>query len=64
MTEKAEVQTKQEDQVKTDDQAKQTKGRQAKADDGHLVAMRRDGDTIKVHPTCVADHMRLGWTEA
>jgi len=64
MTEKTEDQAKTEEQAKTEDQAKQTKGRQAKADDSHLIAMRRDGETIKVHPTCVADHKRLGWTEA
>lgn len=36
----------------------------AKADDSHLIAMRKDGDTIKVHSSCVADHKRLGWVEA
>ena len=36
----------------------------AKADDSHLVAMTKGGDTIKAHPSCVADHKRLGWVEA
>lgn len=36
----------------------------AKADDSHLISMTKDGDTLKVHPSCVADHKRLGWVEA
>jgi hypothetical protein len=27
----------------------------------NLVRMAKDGATIDVHPTCVADHQRLGW---
>ena len=27
----------------------------------NLVAMTKDGATIGVHETCVADHQRLGW---
>lgn len=63
MTDKADDQAKQ-------DEAKAARGRQpkqddqAKQDDSHLVAMSLDGDTIKVHPSCVADHKRLGWVEA
>lgn len=53
-----------EDQAKQDEQAKAARGRQPKQDDGHLIAMRKDGETIKVHPSCVADHKRLGWVEA
>lgn len=63
MTEKTEDQAKQ-DEAKTP-RGRQPKGEdQAKQDGGHLIAMRKDGDTIKVHPSCVADHKRLGWVEA
>ena len=51
------------EQIKDDEQPK-GKARQAKPDESLLVAMRKDGDTIKVHPSCVADHKRLGWVEA
>ena len=27
----------------------------------NIVAMTKDGATIGVHETCVADHQRLGW---
>lgn len=61
MSEKAEDQAKQ-------DEAKTTRGRQPKQEDqakqDHLIAMIKDGATIKVHPSCVADHKRLGWAEA
>lgn len=36
----------------------------AKADDSHLIAVTKGGETIKVHPSCMADHKRLGWVEA
>ena len=26
-----------------------------------LVRMAKDGTTLEVHPSCVADHQRLGW---
>ncbi len=26
-----------------------------------LTSMFKDGATIEVHPTCVADHQKLGW---
>lgn len=29
-----------------------------------LVRMAKDGATIDVHPSCVADHQRLGWSVA
>lgn len=51
------------EQIKDDEQTK-GKARQAKPDESHLVAMSKGGDTIKVHPSCVADHKRLGWVEA
>lgn len=27
----------------------------------NLIAMTKDGVTLGVHETCVADHQRLGW---
>ena len=35
-----------------------------KADDSHLIALTKDGDALKVHPSCVDDHKSLGWLEA
>jgi hypothetical protein len=29
--------------------------------DTQLVRMAKDGATLDVHPTCVNDHLRLGW---
>lgn len=29
-----------------------------------LVAMTKDGERLDVHPSCVADHQRMGWTVA
>jgi hypothetical protein len=29
-----------------------------------LVPMTKDGQTLEVHPSCVADHKRQGWVEA
>ena len=29
-----------------------------------LVAMTKDGERLDVHPSCVADHQRIGWTVA
>lgn len=31
---------------------------------GDLVEMVKDGETLAVHPTCVADHERNGWSIA
>lgn len=56
-----------EDQAKQDEPVKTTRGRQAKQEDqakqdnSHLIVMTKDGAAIKVHPSCVADHQRLGW---
>lgn len=60
MTDKAEDQAKQEDHAKAP-RGRQKQEDQAKQEDGHLIAMSKAGETIKVHPTCVADHKRLGW---
>lgn len=32
----------------------------AKEEEG-FVSMSKDGETLKVHPGCVADHRRCGW---
>ncbi|MGQ7956509.1 hypothetical protein ACUTAF_02110 [Pseudomonas sp. SP16.1] len=37
---------------------------QDQADTSHLVKMAKGGDEISVHPSCVADHKRIGWVEA
>lgn len=29
-----------------------------------LVLMTKGGETLEVHPSCVADHKRCGWVEA
>ncbi|WP_341649938.1 hypothetical protein [Thauera humireducens] len=50
-------------ETKADEQIK-GKGRQAKTDDSHLVEMTKADEQIKVHPSCVADHKRMGWVEA
>lgn len=36
----------------------------SQADESHLIAVCKDGETIRVHPTALADHKRLGWREA
>lgn len=28
-----------------------------------LIPVTKDGEAIAVHPTCLADHLRLGWRE-
>lgn len=29
-----------------------------------LVTLVKNGETLEVHPSCVADHKRQGWSEA
>jgi hypothetical protein len=36
----------------------------AKVDDSHLVEMTKGGETLRVHPSCVAAHQRAGWSGA
>lgn len=36
----------------------------AKKDTSHLVAVAKEGVTLKVHPSTVAAHERLGWKQA
>ena len=33
------------------------------ADENHLIAVCKDGETLMVHPTCLAAHRLLGWKE-
>lgn len=33
-------------------------------DNSHLIAVTKDGETLEVHPTCLAAHRLLGWKEA
>lgn len=61
MTAQAEDQAKQDEQPKRGRQSKQED--QAKQDDDHLVAMTKAGESIKVHPSCVAAHERAGWAQ-
>lgn len=35
-----------------------------KAQEDGLVGMRKGYDSLRVHPTCVDDHISLGWVEA
>jgi len=39
------------------------KPKRVKNTDDGLVAMRKGGESLRVHPTCVADHKSLGWVE-
>ncbi|MGY2258121.1 hypothetical protein [Pseudomonas sp. SDO55104_S430] len=32
-------------------------------DNSHLIAVAKDGETIHVHPTCLAAHRLIGWKE-
>lgn len=38
--------------------------KKAAKEDGHLITVTNDGKTLRVHPTALADHQRLGWKEA
>lgn len=33
-------------------------------DNSHLITVSKDGEEIDVHPSCLADHKRIGWKEA
>ena len=33
-------------------------------DNSHLIAVTKGGETIHVHPTCLAAHRAIGWKEA
>lgn len=38
-----------------------TKHAEPKPGRDHLIEVRKGGETIRVHPTCVEDHRTLGW---
>lgn len=38
--------------------------KKAEAKTDHLVEMVKGGETLSVHPSCVAAHQRAGWVEA
>ena len=46
-----------------DDQSSDEQGTEASADDADdgLVAVHKDGETLRVHPTCVKAHHAAGW---
>ncbi len=49
--------------AKTNDD--KTKQADAKTnDDDHLVVLTKGGETLRVHPTTVAAHIRAGWQVA
>lgn len=33
-------------------------------DNSHLITVSKDGEEMDVHPSCLADHKRIGWKEA
>lgn len=39
-------------------------GKAPDVDDSHLIEVAKDGETLKVHPTCLTAHRLLGWKEA
>lgn len=38
----------------------QHEAQETPTDDG-LIAMSKDGETMRVHPSCVTAHVSLGW---
>lgn len=36
---------------------------EAKKNDSLLVEVKKDGKKLRVHPTCVKDHERIGWVK-
>lgn len=36
---------------------------EAKKNDSLLVEVKKDGKKLRVHPTCVKDHERVGWVK-
>ena len=43
---------------------KRPAAKKAEAKNDHLVEMIKGGETLSVHPSCVAAHQRAGWVEA
>lgn len=50
-------------EAKTED-TKRPAAKKAEAKTDHLVEMTKDGETLSVHPSCVAAHQRAGWVQA
>lgn len=46
-----------------EDEKAAAKANEVEVDNSHLVAVQKDGETLRVHPACLADHKRLGWVE-
>jgi hypothetical protein len=44
--------------------AKAAEQNSQQAAESHLIAVSKGGETLHVHPACLADHKRLGWKEA
>lgn len=45
-----------------DKQKPEAKAVAAPVDDG-LVAVKKNGETLRVHPSCVKDHIKVGWKQ-
>ncbi len=44
-------------------QQNETSEQTASGADEHLIAMRKGGETLDVHPSCVDAHKAAGWVE-
>lgn len=44
--------------------AKKPEPEEDEVDNSHLIAVTKDGETLDVHPSALADHKRVGWKEA
>tara|TARA_R110000764_G_scaffold60499_4_gene129854 strand:+ start:996 stop:1262 length:267 start_codon:yes stop_codon:yes gene_type:complete len=54
-----------EEKASWDDKAKDAIAADAeKLDESHLVEVKKGDEVLKVHPSCLADHKRIGWVEA
>ena len=49
--------------AKAQEAAGAASGQAQEVDNSHLVEVHKDGAVLHVHPSCLADHKRLGWTE-
>ncbi|WLG49114.1 hypothetical protein [Pseudomonas sp. FP1742] len=43
--------------------AKKPEPEEDEVDNSHLIEVEKDGETLHVHPTALADHKRNGWKE-
>lgn len=44
-------------------EAKAKLAEETKKQDALLVEVRKDGKKLRVHPTCVDDHVKAGWSK-